>query len=396
MIHFWCSAILWAALPSLDVATKDQRLATGELVELSAERVVLKQGNQTQTIPTADVVEIRPHDPRDAAVKPGPIQVRLVDGSQLEASEYRVEKGKAAVVLDPDTRASVSTRVIDYVRLQTSGGALGQQWNDIVKAERTGDVIVVRKEETLDFVAGVSGDVTDEFVHFDVDGDKVPVKRPKVEGVLYFHAAGDELPVSFCSLQPLGGGKIEVLSAKAGDAALDVATPAGVSLSIPWNRLGRIQFKVAYLSDLAPETVAYSREQLLGFREQLKPHDLAFHRPRFNEGFETGQPLRVGGQTYSKGISLYSGAEVSFRLTDRYRELQTTVGIDDSVRPHGQVELKLLDDDRVLSTHSISGRDQPLVLVTPLEGVRRLRITVRSRAGGDHDRVFLCDPRLVK
>ncbi|MBL8825594.1 MAG: NPCBM/NEW2 domain-containing protein [Planctomycetaceae bacterium] len=392
----WCLALLVAMAPPVEVATKSQGVKPGTLVELSAEQVVIDVAGKQEKIATGELVEIRPRDAAKAPAKPGTVTVRLVDGSTLTASDYRVEMGKAVIVLDAEARVSVSTRLIDYVRLQTSPGAVGAQFDEIARGERTGDTIIVVKGEALDFVAGSAGDITDETVYFQVDADKVPVKRPKVEGLLYFHAAVDELPAAVATLEVIGGGKLDVLSAKATDAALDVLTPAKATLSIPWPSVGRIQFKGSYLSDLEPESVAYSRMSSFGFAEKLRPTDLAYHRPRFNEGFESGQALRLAGQPLSRGLALYGGTDVSFRLSERYKQLQMTAGIDDSARPHGQVELKILGENGELATHTLSGRDAPLAIDVPLAGVRRVRIVVRSLSGGVHDRVILGDPRLVK
>jgi hypothetical protein len=392
----WWLALLVAMAPPVEVATKSQGIKPGTLVELSAEQVVLDVAGKSEKVATGELVEIRPRDPAKAPAKPGTVNVRLVDGSTLTAIDYRVEMGKAVIVLDGEARVSVSTRLIDYVRLQTSPGALGAQFEEIARGERTGDTIIVVKGEALDFVAGAAGDITDETVYFQVDADKVPVKRPKVEGLLYFHAAVDELPASVALLEIIGGGKVELLSAKATDATLDVLTPAQAALSIPWSKVGRIQFKGSYLSDLEPESVAYSRVSSLGFAEKLRPTDLAFHRPRFNEAFESGQTLRLAGQPLSRGLALYGGTDVSFRLSERFKQLQLTAGIDDSARPHGRVELKILGENGELTTHTLTGRDTPLAIDVPLEGVRRVRIVVRSLSGGVHDRVILGDPRLVK
>lgn len=395
MMSGWFALLVLMA-PPVEVATRSQGVVSGTLVELSAERVVVQSANKSESLATGDVVDIRPVATPKPPEMPGTIVARFVDGSQLTAVDYRVEQGKATLVLFGDTKLTLRTREFDHVRLMTSPGAIGAQFGEIVRGERSGDTIVVVKGETLDFVSGTAGDVTDETVYFDVDGDKVPVKRPKVEGLLYFHAATDPLPSSVCAIELVSGGKVEAISAKSGEQTLDVTTPAGATLALPWSLVGNVRFKGSYLSDLEPESVAYSRGSTLGFVEKLRPNDLALHRPRLNEPFELGQPLRLGGVPHSRSIGLYGGSEVSFRLSNAYRQVQLTAGIDDSARPHGRVELKILSENGELASHVLTGRDAPLVLEVPLNGARRVKIVARSLSGGVHDRVILGEPRLVK
>ena len=52
------------------------------------------------------------------------------------------------------------------------------------------DLLVVRKDETLDYHQGVLGDVTDDVVQFELDGEQLAVKRSKVFGLVYHHPAG--------------------------------------------------------------------------------------------------------------------------------------------------------------------------------------------------------------
>ncbi len=71
---------------------------------------------------------------------------------------------------------------------------LAKDWARSSRATGPADLLVVRKQGALDYLEGVLGDVDDEIVHFELDGDPIPVKRPKVEGLIYYHAKGDRSP----------------------------------------------------------------------------------------------------------------------------------------------------------------------------------------------------------
>ena len=62
----------------------------------------------------------------------------------------------------------------------------GRGWSSL-KADS--DLLVVRKDESLDYHKGVLHDVTEDAVRFDLDGEVLPVKRSKVYGFAYRHGA---------------------------------------------------------------------------------------------------------------------------------------------------------------------------------------------------------------
>ena len=80
------------------------------------------------------------------------------------------------------------------MRLKEQNEKIAQQWVEIVASKRAADLIVVRRDEAIDYLEGVLGDVTPEAVQFKLEGDVVNVKRPRVEGFLYFHPPGADLP----------------------------------------------------------------------------------------------------------------------------------------------------------------------------------------------------------
>jgi hypothetical protein len=73
------------------------------------------------------------------------------------------------------------------------------------------------------------------------------------------------------------------------------------------------------------------------------------------------------------------------------------VGIDDRVRPGGNVRLVIRGDGRVLFDEAIRGTDEPRQLDVNLAQVKRLQILVdygEDLDVGDH--LNLCDARVVK
>lgn len=108
--------------------------------------------------------------------------------------------------------------------------------------------------------------------------------------------------------------------------------------------------------------------------------------------------MRLAGREYTKGVALHSRSEVTWLLTEPFVKFTAVAGIDDRVRPHGNVRLTIRGDDRVLLEQTVQGSDAPLPITLDLVGVTRLKITVDFGDDGIEtgDFLDLCDPRLYK
>ena len=151
--------------------------------------------------------------------------------------------------------------------------------------------------------------------------------------------------------------------------------------------------KIAYLSDLKPESVAWTP-----FFSTVKtlPSMGQFYAPRQDRNFESN-PLQLAGTEYSKGLAIRSRTEVVYRLPGSFTRLKAVAGIDDSVRPQGNVRLVIRGDNNVLLELHIAGTDAPKPIDLDLSGVRKLSILVDfgNKAGfGDH--LDLCNARIIK
>ena len=109
------------------------------------------------------------------------------------------------------------------------------------------DLLIVRGEENLDYHKGVLHDVTEDVVRFDIDGEIVPVKRPKVFGFAYRHSVEAQSPVAVCRITDSAGSQWFVSSVRlAGD--LQWTTPAGLSVARPLKDIARSISRRASLS----------------------------------------------------------------------------------------------------------------------------------------------------
>ena len=260
-----------------------------------------------------------------------------------------------------------------------------------------GDLLVIRADENLDYHKGVLHDVTDDVVLFELDGETLPIKRSKVLGFVYRHGSTPNLPSAVCRIADATGSQWAAQSLTlTADKKLQWTTPSGLTVAEPLASVVEIDFsggKLTYLSDLKPETAAWT--PYFGVEKPL-PAAGRFFAPRSNRGFET-DPLQLGGVVYGKGLAIHCRTELVYRLPDRFSRFQAIAGIDDAVRPNGKVRLTIRGDGKVLLETTILGGDAPRPIDLDARDVRRLTILV-DFAGclGPGNRLLLCNARILK
>jgi hypothetical protein len=367
---------------------------SGALAGLSASEIAIETPKVRQTTSTGKITRLTPQTAPAAPAEKPSVWIELVDGSSLAALSYTVKDGLASFERLGREKTSLPTRAIANVRFNSQSPQLAAQWSEILGAEHAGDVIVIRKKEALDYQNGVAGDANDDKIQFTLDDETLSVERTRVEGLVYFHPRGRELPESFCRLTAASGDRLEVETAEIADGAVQLKTPAGLKLSIAIAEVASIEGKIQYLSDLTPESFAWA--PFIGDADQ-PPSLKEFHRPRWNQSLEGGV-LRLGDEGYAKGIAMYGGTEVTYRLPPgRYRSLTALAGIDDRARPEGDARLLVYGDEKLLFEAVLTGRDKPLPVEIDLTGVNRLKLKVDFGEGQEvQDHVDFCDARIIK
>jgi len=381
------------------VQALDGRQVAGLLAELDARQMVLETPAGRETLALETLAGMTREGGAAAVERPATVWVELIDDSTLAATSYTVAKGQAQLDLAGGLHVELPTKRIRSVRFggkDATGEKLNKQWAEIAATGGAGDLLVTRKDGALDFTEGAAGDVTAEICKFEVDSEVIPVKRPKVEGVIYFHPAAADLPDAVGSLHSGDGGHLSLRTMSLEGDKLKIVTPAGVELALPLEGVARFDFssgKIAYLSDLEPDSAAFT--PLVGFKE-AQPAIEQFYRLRRDVGFDQ-EPLVMAGKTYAKGLSLASRSVVVYRLPGKFRLFKATLGIDDSVRPLGAAQVAIKADGKSLWQGAVRGDQPPVDVELELAGAKRLEVTVDYGDDLDvADRVDLGDARVTK
>jgi len=370
----------------------------GELVELSAEAAVVQTEAGPQELDLAGLWELTATQAATPADRPVTVWVELMDDSLIRGEGYTAAAGTATVRTIAGQSLSIRTAAIRAVRFRDYASApqLAQRWQEISTAKATGDSLVIRRGDTLDQLTGAIRDVTDEAVQFESDGDTVQAKRTKLEGLLYYHPAAGELPRRSVQVTDVSGSQWSVKSLRKAGEQLELVTVAGVPVALPLAQLKWIDFSSGnsqWLDALEPQSVAWRP-----FIQTKLPSEMVarLFEPR-GSGVPGGHPLLLAGQEYDRGLAIRSRTELVYRLTGDFRQFLAVAGIDDRVRPAGNVRLVISGDDRELFAQTITGSDEPLALNVDITGVKRLKILVDFGEQMDlADCLDLCDARITK
>lgn len=386
--------ILTTAMPPVEVQMLDGQTHVGTLVALTPDRVTIDATGGQTSFEIEKVVSIASRQ-KQASAPHRSVVVELVDGSTILASQYLTSGATAKLMtLDGDT-IECPTNAVCRVRLQQESGSLRAEWSRLTRRKSDSDLLVVRKNDSLDYHAGVLHDVTDTTVTFEVEGETLPVKRSKVFGFSYRHADEANEASAMCRISDLSGSQWAVRALELA-GKLQWTTPSGVTVAQAVEKIAQIDFshgKIVYLSDLRPNDVRWT-PYFSGGKPSATVEQ--FYSPRFDRGFQS-ETLSLGGKQYRKGVALHARAEVVYRLPDHFSHFRAIAGIDDATRPGGRVRLRIRGDEKELLDIMLTGADAPRPIDLNLTGVRRLAIVAdfgETLSAGDY--LLLCNARLSK
>jgi hypothetical protein len=153
----------------------------------------------------------------------------------------------------------------------------------------------------------------------------------------------------------------------AGSEQLTLETAFGSRLELQPDRIVAVVFhsdRVVYLSDMAAV-----RQETQGLLHAPWPIQ--------KDRSVGGKPMRLGGRRFDKGLGVHARTQLVYALDGQFERFCATIGIDDSVRPRGNVVFRASGDDNVLfDSGLIGGSDEPQDIRLAVQGVSELTLMV--------------------
>lgn len=387
-------AAVIAAAPQVKLVTLDGDERAGELRAITSSGVTLavEGADETLDTPLANVLEVE-FASQDAAqpAPPLPIAIELSDGSRLDCAGLTLSAREAALDAGAYGKLSLPTAAVVSIRFVDPPGPHARTWDELRERQSNRDLLVVKKGDVLDHLAGVVESIDDRSVHFLFEGNKIPVARERVFGVIY---AGRERPrgEAICELRLAGDNRLQARSLALKDDSLEAELLAGGKLSVPVAAVRALDFslgKVRYLSQIEPREVKYTPF-----------FDITWEYRR--DSNLDGEPIRIGDQTFRRGLCIHSKTLLRYRLGGEYRRFQAVMGIDRAVGREGDVRVTIGgvttgNQARTLYQVDVKGTDPPIPLDLDVTGLRDLEILVDFGGNLDiADHLSLGDARVIK
>lgn len=383
-----CMLAAFMAPPQVEVATLQDEPRTGEWRGLTESSVSLSQGGQEAAVPLGEILEIRFRRDGSAKFEKPVVGISLWDGSTLSGSQIKVAGKKVELTSPVLDQVSLPQLDVATIRFADRVTSVDDQWIKLTEKERKSDLLVIRKEDVLDFLDGVFVELTEKSVKFLIDGEEVSIKREKVFGLLFAPRQGaSKAPVVRVEL---GNGDVLMAASVAGSGdGLKARLVSKVEVPVPVEHVKSIdlsQGKLRYLSQMEPREVKYT--------------------PYFDTTWEyrrdtnmDGGPLRLGNKIYARGLCVHSKTQLKYRLGGEYRRLQAVVGIDHLVASNGYADCRLViqGDGKTLFEADVKGKDSPRPIDLDVAGVVSLEVLVDFGGNLDiSDHLDLADAKLVK
>ncbi len=158
------------------------------------------------------------------------------------------------------------------------------------------------------------------------------------------------------------------------------------SLVVPWDAVRSLDHRgrrMVFLSELEP----VSRE--VGAV-------VTYAWPTRFDTAVTGEPLRLNGRVYERGIGMHAPASVTWALGPDARLLVATLGLDDAAADGGDCVFAVVVDGERRFERRIRAREAPVPCRVDLRGARRLTLTAEAGENLDiADHANWADARLI-
>jgi hypothetical protein len=382
--------------------TLDGDIIAGNLANLSPQEVAVSTSSGRQSVRADRIHSLAIRE--NASKARWKVQVELTDGSIVNGASYASHGAKATIVRAGGAKHEVPLKSVVSARLRDQSGELARQWAEYAAEKVSSDRIVIRRKvdpaapipkESLDVMDGVIGDVSESAVNFDVGGgDVIPVKRDRIDGLLYFRGRERASAGPSCVVVDIDDSRWAASEFELVDQMLKLKTISGVSLDLPLDQVRKLDFaagNLCYLAEMPRDAVV--RESWSTASDSEMPGLFAPLVGRAPEG-----RISIGGETkLGQTVWMPAKSAITVRVPEGFARFNARVGFDDRIGSTDGVKLLVEADGKTLLEELIRRESRLVPIDVDLQGAHRVRITVDY--GGQSvlgDQLVLCEAMFLR
>jgi hypothetical protein len=384
-----------ADLPKLRTTTG--KTIEGELVRMSDQEVVLRGKDGPVTVPMREVLDLNLQT-ASQLVEAKYTDVELTDGTVFHCVQFSIKKDRVEVKLAGGPEVKLPLAVVNYVLNDAQDPKVREEWQKLQAKRGNNDLLAIKDSEgTVNSLSGTFGEGDDmgTAIGFETaSGNKTKINLTRIHGMSFLRKLAPDAPLAVCKVHDTSKNVLAALKVAFEANAFKVTTAAGVEVSYPRDLLARVDFssgKLTYLSDLEPVRVV---ERSVGdAAEQWVEHH------RRDKNMDNSSPVRVGKETFPKGLALHAYTDLVYDIGGDYKEFKAVVGVDPKVGRTGEGNVKILieGDGQKLFADELNRKSPSRPLTLNVKNVKQLRIVVSSGGLFDlGDHLNLADAKVSK
>ncbi len=357
----------------------DGTTSVGEYKSLSLDQIVWESDGEDHTTPLADLAQITFHHRLDREQGPRPCMVFPKAGGQLSGTISESIPDGIILRTSFAERLKVPFSDLRAITFEKQGWLPEVQTryeSAIVNARTAEDILLARSEKADDGVSAIPGVLVElgptsgEF-HFN---DRT--RRIRVEKIyaLIFAASLETAPTAPASVELTSGDMVPGSLVGVEDNTVSITTTFQQAFSCSIDDIESLTLnndRIVYLDAIEPHSHSSSGVVHKGWTHRK-------NRNVFNK------PMRMDAIEYEHGIGVHAHSEIQYRLDGAFETFAATIGLDDSVRPNGNVRFKVVVDGKVAyDSKPMSGSDRAMPVNVSVSGVEWMTLVVESAEQAD-------------
>ncbi|WP_437227614.1 NPCBM/NEW2 domain-containing protein [Planctomicrobium sp. SH661] len=364
--------------PQVSLTLLDGTTRKGELLSLAPDRIQLTSDAGVQEIPVDSVMQMDFIGEAAAAGEKPAVGVTLADRSSLMLANVESDGTNVTLSIPGQDPVAIPTRQVSDIRFAPIDEKIASRWEDLRSRNARDDLLVIRKGDVLDYVAGSISKITPTAVTMLVREKELSAPREKVFGLVFASRAAPT-QARRVAVHRDSGDLLQAETLTLENDQLKITSASLGQISVPTSSLQSLDFgggRIRFLADLPFDQTAskppHAESSVVWFVSRNAP-----------SGSGGKAPLTIGTKEFRKGLWLHSGAVVRFRLNREYTQLRATAGFDLThvtrmPRFDPSVRLVVLGDGQELYSKQFRWNDPPEQLDLKLTDVRELTIRIDS------------------